>query len=155
MAREAREERKASTETSSKSGGEQQVQSISAMAREAKSEKAARVESDKETVKKQEPVKTTRAAATRTEQRKPVARTAPVARDKKQASWLTRFRRNRFGNFIYEAYYELRYKVTWPTFLEARNMTVIVIILSAILAAVLAAVDYGLYNLFLLISGGR
>ena len=153
MAREAREERKSSStssETSSKRGEEQQVQSISTMAREARSEKAARAEGQKE------PVKTTRAAATRVEQRKPVAKqVTPATRDKKQASWLTRFRRNRFGNFIYEAYYELRHKVTWPTFLEARNMTVIVIILSLILAAVLAAVDYGLYNLFLLISGGR
>ena len=100
-------------------------------------------------VKKAEPVKATKAASVaRNEQRKP-------RRDSKQPSWLTRFRQTRLGNFVYEAYYELRHKVTWPTFEEARNMTVVVIVLSAVIGAFLAAVDYGLYNLFLLISGGH
>jgi len=98
---------------------------------------------------KPEPVKTTKAASVaRNEQRKP-------RRDSKQPSWLARFRQNRLGNFVYEAYYELRHKVTWPTFEEARNMTFVVIVLSAVIGAFLAAVDYGLYNLFLLISSGK
>ena len=102
--------------------------------------------------KKVEPVKATKAAsvtpAARSDQRKP-------RRDSKQPSWLTRLRQNRVGNFVYEAYYELRHKVVWPTFEEARNMTFVVVVLSAVIGAFLAAVDYGLYNLFLLISGGH
>ena len=102
--------------------------------------------------KKVEPVKATKAAsvtpAARGDQRK-------QRRDAKSPSWLTRLRQNRVGNFVYEAYYELRHKVVWPTFEEARNMTIIVVVLSAVIGAFLAAVDYGLYNLFLLISGGH
>ncbi len=64
-----------------------------------------------------------------------------------------RLRGNRFARFVLDAYYELRHKVTWPTFVEARNMTVIVILLSAAVGAVIAAVDYGLFQLFKLLSG--
>src|SRR5690348_7131268 len=32
-----------------------------------------------------------------------------------------RWRNNAAGRFIYDAYYELRHKVTWPTLKEARN----------------------------------
>jgi len=66
---------------------------------------------------------------------------------------LQRFRNGRIGRFISEAYYELRHKVTWPTFIEARNMTFVVIVISVVIGAILGAVDYGLYNLFLAISG--
>jgi preprotein translocase SecE subunit len=65
-------------------------------------------------------------------------------------NWL---RNNRVGRFALESYYELRHKVTWPTFEEARNMTFVVIGLSAAVAAVLGLADYGLTQLFLLISG--
>src|SRR5579863_18976 len=90
---------------------------------------------------------------------KPVARerkvqeSKPVRREIKKPSLLMRMRGNRFARFVLDAYYELRHKVTWPTFVEARNMTVIVILLSAAVGAVIAAVDYGLFALFKLLSG--
>lgn len=77
-----------------------------------------------------------------------------VRRETKGPSSLeTRFRSSRAGRFVLDAYYELRHKVTWPTFEEARNMTVAVIILSAAVGALLGLVDYGLQHLFFLISG--
>jgi preprotein translocase SecE subunit len=68
--------------------------------------------------------------------------------------WLW-FRNTAFGRFIIEAYYELRHKVTWPTPEEARNMTIAVIALSLVIGGILALADYGLYNLFFLISGAK
>ncbi len=67
-------------------------------------------------------------------------------------SWRVRLRKNRMIGFILDAWYELRHKVTWPTFIEARNMTIIVILLSAAIGLVLGMVDLGLYQLFILIS---
>jgi len=46
----------------------------------------------------------------------------------------------------------LRYKVTWPTFHEARNMTFVVIALSAAIALLLGIVDLGLTKLFFLFT---
>jgi preprotein translocase SecE subunit len=63
-------------------------------------------------------------------------------------------RRRRAVAFLLEAYDELRHKVTWPTFQEARNMTIVVILLSAAVSAFLALADVGLLQLFRLISGG-
>jgi preprotein translocase SecE subunit len=65
----------------------------------------------------------------------------------------TRWRNNRVGRFIYDAYYELRYKVTWPTTREALNMTVAVLVICAILGAILSLFDLGLYNLFIKLIG--
>ena len=65
-----------------------------------------------------------------------------------------RIRRIRWVSFVFEAYDELRHKVTWPTFEEARNMTIVVILLSAAVSAFLALADLGLFKLFQLISGG-
>jgi preprotein translocase SecE subunit len=77
-----------------------------------------------------------------------------VRRDTKGSpSTIQRLRNGRVGRFITEAYYELRHKVTWPTFEEARNMTVVVIIISVVIGGILGLVDLGLYNLFLYISG--
>ena len=77
-----------------------------------------------------------------------------VRRDTKGSSnMVQRLRNGRVGRFVSEAYYELRHKVTWPTFQEARNMTVVVIVISVVIGAILGLVDYGLYSLFLLISG--
>lgn len=53
---------------------------------------------------------------------------------------------NPFTRGLAEAYIELR-KVTWPTRREAWNMTVIVIVVSAIMAGLLAASDWGLGHL--------
>jgi len=82
-----------------------------------------------------------------------VQESKPVRRDTKKPSLLMRMRGNRFARFVLDSYYELRHKVTWPTFIEARNMTAIVILLSAVIGAVIAAVDYGLFQLFRLFSG--
>jgi preprotein translocase SecE subunit len=72
----------------------------------------------------------------------------------KQSTTSTRFRNNRIVRFVREAYYELRYKVTWPTFEEARNMTFVVIGLSAAIGLLLGLADLGLFQLFRLITGG-
>ena len=77
----------------------------------------------------------------------------PVKREAKSPGWFARLRRNRAINFMFEAYQELRYKVTWPTFEEARNMTIVVILLSAAVSVVLGLADLGLTRLFLFISG--
>ncbi len=96
------------------------------------------------------------AKATPREERKeqPRQESKSTRRDTKSSpNVLQRFRNGRIGRFISEAYYELRHKVTWPTFIEARNMTFVVIVISVVIGAILGAVDYGLYNLFLAISG--
>lgn len=74
---------------------------------------------------------------------------------KKPSALQQRIRNSSIGSFIIEAYYELRHKVTWPTFIEARNMTIAVIVLSAVIGGILALADFGLYHLFFLISGGK
>ncbi len=118
---------------------------------------------------KEPPVKSTRVS--REETKESPVRNAKVAREehkemsrqeskgrreaKGSSSLATRFRQSRMGRFIIEAYYELRHKVTWPTFEEARNMTIAVIVLSAVICGILALVDFGLVRLFLLISSGH
>ncbi|MBE3557611.1 MAG: preprotein translocase subunit SecE [Ktedonobacteraceae bacterium] len=67
---------------------------------------------------------------------------------------MARIRNNRVGRFLLEAYYELRHKVTWPTFEEARNMTIAVILLSAAIGLILIAADYGLSALYQLLTRG-
>jgi len=76
-------------------------------------------------------------------------------RDAKGPSFLARSRNTKVGRFIYDSYYELRYKVTWPTVEEVRSMTIMVVIISAILGAILSLVDFGLYHLFVLIIEGK
>jgi preprotein translocase SecE subunit len=71
---------------------------------------------------------------------------------KQSLSTRQRFRNNRLVRFVREAYHELRYKVTWPTFEEARNMTLVVIGLSAAVGIVLWVTDLGLFQLFQLIN---
>jgi preprotein translocase SecE subunit len=92
-----------------------------------------------------------------------IAKSAPKAAVSKQptakrssrgTSTLARLRNNKIGRFVFEAYYELRHKVTWPTFEEARNMTVMVLIISAVLGGLLSLIDLGLYHLFLLVING-
>ena len=126
------------------------VKSISAMARD-----------ENKNVKEQakpeskQSVKTSTAALRSVPQKGRVVQDSKARRDSKEPAWLMRFRNSRIGRFVFDAYYELRHKVTWPTFEEARNMTLIVIVLSGIIGAALALVDFGLYHLFLLISGGK
>jgi preprotein translocase SecE subunit len=87
-----------------------------------------------------------------------------VRRDNKGSSaakgpskWQIRLRSNRFVRFILDAYYELRHKVTWPTFHEARNMTIVVLLLSTAIGLLLGVVDYGLQSLYVLLVhlGGK
>lgn len=83
---------------------------------------------------------------------KTVARSRETNRPSKAPSeTLTRLRSNRIVRFLLESYYELRYKVTWPTVEEARNMTVVVILLSAAVGVILGLADLGLSQLYLLI----
>lgn len=103
----------------------------------------------------------------KTQERKPESKT--VRRDNKgpstakpysakgPAKWQIRLRGNRYVRFILDAYYELRHKVTWPTFHEARNMTIVVLLLSAAIGILLGVVDYGLQNLYVLLVhiGGK
>jgi len=81
----------------------------------------------------------------------------PVRRDTKLATASTKkpggFRNSALVSFVRESYRELRYKVTWPTFPEARNMTLIVIALSTVVGLILGLVDAGLFQLFKLITG--
>ena len=73
------------------------------------------------------------------------------------SDWQIRLRNNRYMRFILDAYYELRHKVTWPSFSQARTMTIVVILLSLAVGLVLWVADLGLYQLFLLLShiGGK
>jgi preprotein translocase subunit SecE len=102
----------------------------------------------------QQPAKSVKTASREERKTQPKQESKPVRRESKGSPTLiARFRSSRLGRFILDAYYELRHKVTWPTWQEARNMTVVVIILSAVIGAILAGVDYGLYQLFSFISG--
>src|SRR5215470_6027062 len=81
----------------------------------------------------------------------------PVRRDVKSTSAPAKksggLRNSRLVRFMRESYHELRYKVTWPTFPEARNMTMVVIGLSLAVGLVLGLFDSGLFKLFQLITG--
>jgi preprotein translocase SecE subunit len=96
-------------------------------------------------------------AAARVRQERKVQESKPVKRESKATpngppAWQVRLRRNRSIAFLIDSYYELRHKVTWPTFVEARNLTVVVVLISAVVGLILGAVDYGLYQLFLLLA---
>lgn len=98
-----------------------------------------------------EPVKNVKAIARERDERK-VQESKTVRRDTRgPAQWQLRLRSNRYVRFILDAYYELRHKVTWPTFNEARNMTIVVILLSAAVGLLLGAIDYGLQSLYVLL----
>ena len=71
------------------------------------------------------------------------------ASSKKSGGW----RNWPFMRFVREAYRELRYKVTWPTFVEARNMTIVVILLSTVIGLILGLLDQGLLQAFKAITG--
>jgi preprotein translocase SecE subunit len=72
--------------------------------------------------------------------------------NKAPSTIMTRLRSNAIVRFLLEAYYELRHKVTWPTFREARNMTIVVILLSAAVGLILGLADLGLGQLYLLVT---
>src|SRR5437870_2651787 len=87
-------------------------------------------------------LKSARGASAREErQSKPARRdTRPASASSKKTGGARNWRLVRF---VREAYRELRYKVTWPTFTEARNMTVVVILLSTAIGLVLGLLDQG------------
>ncbi len=94
--------------------------------------------------------------ATRQErQSKPASK--PVKRDVRVSQASTKksggFRNWALVRFVRESYRELRYKVTWPTFVEARNMTLVVILVSAVIGLILGLVDQGLLQAFKAITG--
>jgi preprotein translocase SecE subunit len=103
---------------------------------------------------KEQPAKGARVATREVRKEQKAESKATPRRDSANSALLTRVRNNRIGRFILEAYYELRHKVTWPTFEQARNMTIAVIIISVFVGVIIAAADFGLYHLFLLIIGG-
>jgi len=99
--------------------------------------------------------KNVKAVAREKDERK-VQQSKPVRRENKSQSrgpsnWQVRLRNNRSIRFVLDAYYELRHKVTWPSFNEARNMTIAVLLLSAAVGAVLGAADFGLQHLYFLL----
>jgi preprotein translocase SecE subunit len=98
-----------------------------------------------------EPSKVVKATASAKDERK-VQQSKPVRRESKSSARWTRWRSNRYVRFVLDAYYELRHKVTWPSFNEARNMTIAVILLSVAIGLILGAADLGLYQIFLLLS---
>lgn len=58
-------------------------------------------------------------------------------------------------NYFQESYRELKFKVTWPTWPELQNSTVVVLVASLIIALLIAAMDQasrfvldGFYGLF-------
>jgi preprotein translocase SecE subunit len=101
--------------------------------------------------------KTGKALSARQERRasRQEAKTVVRKESKGSSSFVARIRNNRLGRFFYDAYYELRHKVTWPTPKEARNMTIAVVALSAVVGGIIAIADFGLHQLFLWIIGAK
>ena len=50
-------------------------------------------------------------------------------------------------NYVKESYNELVHKVTWPTFAQLQNSTVVVIVASLIFAIVILAMDISFENI--------
>ena len=50
-------------------------------------------------------------------------------------------------NYVKESYNELVHKVTWPTFAQLQNSTVVVMVASLIFAIVILAMDISLENI--------
>lgn len=106
--------------------------------------KAKGVEQDKEQSKP------SKAAARERDERKEKS----VRRETKSSSptMQSSLRKNAIIRFILDSYYELRFKVTWPTFEEARNMTIAVLALSVVVGIILGIADFGLLHLYQLIT---
>ncbi len=60
---------------------------------------------------------------------------------------------NAITKFTRETVGELR-KVNWPTWVEARTLTIIVLIVIATMAIFLGAIDIGVSRLFIIFLGG-
>jgi preprotein translocase subunit SecE len=120
------------------------------MSEKKKSSGQSEMEEPKAQASEKEP-KSARASVREERQSKPVKRDVRTtqASSKKSGG----FRNWPLVRFVRDSYRELRYKVTWPTFVEARNMTVVVIVLSTIIGLILGLVDQGLLKVFTLITG--
>ena len=55
-------------------------------------------------------------------------------------------------NYVKESYNELVHKVTWPTFAQLQNSTVVVMVASLIFAIVILAMDISFENIMEAIS---
>jgi len=55
--------------------------------------------------------------------------------------------------YIQEAFNELIYKVTWPSWKELQNSAVIVMVATVIIALIILVMDLGFQNLLSLIYG--
>jgi preprotein translocase subunit SecE len=64
----------------------------------------------------------------------------------------TRLQNNAIVEYLRETWFELK-KVSWPTRSEAINLTIIVILATSFLAAVLSVMDYVFAQAFSLILG--
>ena len=56
-------------------------------------------------------------------------------------------------NYVKESYNELVHKVTWPTFAQLQNSTVVVMVASLIFAIVILAMDISFENIMELSTG--
>ncbi len=138
-------------------GGKDQEQSkdTKPVAREqdGRKERQSKTRRESSSDKEQEQSKDTKPMARERDDRRE-RQSKPVQRQSKGPSATAiRLRNNRAIRFALDAYYELRHKVTWPTFEEARNMTIAVLLLSAAVGALLSIADIGLFQLFRLLSG--
>jgi preprotein translocase SecE subunit len=125
------------------------------MSEKKKSSGQSEMEETKAQVSEKE-LKSARASARQERQSKPASK--PVKRDARVSSQASGKKSGGFRNwalvrFVRESYRELRYKVTWPTFVEARNMTLVVILVSTAVGLVLGLVDQGLLQAFKAITG--
>ena len=115
-------------------------------------------QSEMEETKAQESEKELKSArASAREERRSKPESKPVKREVKTSQASSKksggFRNWPAVRFVRESYRELRYKVTWPTFVEARNMTIVVIVLSTVIGLILGGVDLGLLQAFKAITG--
>lgn len=60
---------------------------------------------------------------------------------------------NRFKLYLQEAYNELVFKVTWPTWEELQNSAVVVLIASIIIALIVLGMDQASRNVLKVIYG--
>jgi preprotein translocase subunit SecE len=57
----------------------------------------------------------------------------------------------RIGIYFHEAYQELVYKVTWPSWKELQSSAIVVMVATVIISLIIFAMDYSLENILKLI----
>lgn len=60
---------------------------------------------------------------------------------------LLKYSKKNMFNYVKESYNELVHKVTWPTFAQLQNSTVVVMVASLIFAIVILAMDISFENI--------